>query len=156
MFLLLTHIYLQCMFTDPKSESRSGTVYLPRDESFGHTKSSDFLAFILKSASQNIIPSLKSVVNKEFNNFEDVRSLYDGGIKLPTNFLSNVSPIPLFTELFRSDGGSTLKFSPPKVVQGIYQSHNPSPINIYIYQRNKVHRSFEIFILSSGSFCMDD
>ncbi|AET01673.1 seed linoleate 9S-lipoxygenase [Medicago truncatula] len=102
---------------DPKSESRSGTVYLPRDEAFGHTKSSDFLAFILKSASQNIIPSLKSVVSKEFNNFEDVRSLYDGGIKLPTNFLSNVSPIPLFTELFRSDGASTLKFSPPKVVQ---------------------------------------
>jgi linoleate 9S-lipoxygenase len=107
------------MFTDPKSESRSGFVYLTRDESFGHEKSSDFLAFILKSASQSIIPSFTSIVNKEFNNFEDVRSLYDGGVKLPTNFLSNISPIPLFTELFRSDGAATLKFSPPKVVQGI-------------------------------------
>ncbi|CAK8560361.1 unnamed protein product [Lathyrus sativus] len=107
---------------DPKSESRSDTVYLPRDESFGHTKSSDFLIYILKSASQNIIPQLRSVVtlqlnNPEFNTFEDVRSLYDGGIKLPTDILSKISPIPLFKELFRSDGESALKFPPPKVIQ---------------------------------------
>ncbi|CAL5195680.1 unnamed protein product [Lathyrus oleraceus] len=107
---------------DPKSESRSDIVYLPRDESFGHVKSSDFLVYILKSASQNIIPQLRSVVtlqlnNPEFNTFEDVRSLYDGGIKLPTDILSKISPIPLFKELFRSDGESALKFPPPKVVQ---------------------------------------
>jgi linoleate 9S-lipoxygenase len=107
---------------DPKSESRSGFVYLPRDESFGHTKSSDFLVYILKSASQNIVPRLRSVVTgqfnqPEFNTFADVRSLYDGGIKVPTNFLSDLSPIPLFKELFRTDGESALKFVPPKVVQ---------------------------------------
>ncbi|CAI8607972.1 unnamed protein product [Vicia faba] len=107
---------------DPKSESRSDIVYLPRDESFGHVKSSDFLVYILKSASQNIIPQLKSVVtlqlnNPEFNTFEDVRSLYDGGIKLPTDVLSKISPIPLFKEIFRTDGESALKFPPPKVVQ---------------------------------------
>ncbi|XP_004510411.1 linoleate 9S-lipoxygenase-like [Cicer arietinum] len=107
---------------DPKSESRSDVVYLPRDESFGHLKSSDFLVYILKSASQNIIPRLRSVVTlqlnePEFKDFDDVTSLYDGGIKLPTNILSEISPIPLFTELFRSDGESALKFPPPKVVQ---------------------------------------
>ncbi|MCI12642.1 linoleate 9S-lipoxygenase-like, partial [Trifolium medium] len=46
-----------------------------------------------------------------------VRSLYDGGIKLPTDILSKISPIPLFKELFRSDGESALKFPPPKVIQ---------------------------------------
>ncbi|KAK2353189.1 linoleate 9S-lipoxygenase [Trifolium repens] len=107
---------------DPKSESRSDIVYLPRDEAFGHVKSSDFLVYILKSASQNVIPQLRSVVtlqlnNPEFNTFEDVRSLYDGGIKLPTDILSKISPIPLFKELFRSDGESALKFPPPKVIQ---------------------------------------
>ncbi|XP_004510413.1 linoleate 9S-lipoxygenase-like [Cicer arietinum] len=107
---------------DPKSESRSDFVYLPRDESFGHAKSSDFLIYILKSATQNIIPNLRSVVTlqlnqPEFNTFEDVRSLYDGGIKLPTNVLSEISPIPLFKEIFRTDGESALKFSPPKVVE---------------------------------------
>nr|CAA53730.1 lipoxygenase [Pisum sativum] len=107
---------------DPNSESRSDFVYLPRDESFGHLKSSDFLAYILKSASQNLIPQLRSIVTlqlkqPEFNTFEDVRSLYEGGIKVPTNFLSDISPIPLFKEIFRSDGAAALKFSKPKVVQ---------------------------------------
>ncbi|MCH79450.1 lipoxygenase, partial [Trifolium medium] len=107
---------------DPKSESRSGFVYLPRDESFGHTKSSDFLAYILKSASQNVIPRLRSVVTlqfnqPEFNTFEDVRSLYDGGIKVPTNFLSDIAPIPLLKEILRTDGESALKSVQPKVAQ---------------------------------------
>lgn len=107
---------------DPKSESRSDTVYLPRDESFGHTKSSDFLVHILKSASQNVIPRLRSIVTlqfhePEFNTFEDVRSLYEGGIRLPTDILSELSPIPLFKELFRTDGEAALRFPPPKVIQ---------------------------------------
>ncbi|KAL9304343.1 hypothetical protein ACSQ67_021606 [Phaseolus vulgaris] len=107
---------------DPKSESRSDSVYLPRDESFGHLKSSDFLVYILKSASQNVIPQLQSALRLQFNqpeftNFDDVRGLYDGGIKLPTDALSKLSPIPLFTELFRTDGEQVLKFPPPKVIQ---------------------------------------
>ncbi|RDX63288.1 Linoleate 9S-lipoxygenase, partial [Mucuna pruriens] len=104
---------------DPKSESRSDTVYLPRDESFGHLKSSDFLVYILKSASQNVIPQLESALRLQFNqpeftNFDDVRGLYDGGIKLPTDALSKLSPIPLFSELLRTDGEQVLKFPPPK------------------------------------------
>ncbi|KAE9616206.1 hypothetical protein Lal_00017471 [Lupinus albus] len=107
---------------DTKSESRSDIVYLPRDEAFGHLKSSDFLVYILKSASQNVIPKLQSAIRlqfnqPEFNSFEDVRGLYDGGIKLPTNILSDISPIPLFKELFRTDGEQALKFPEPKVIQ---------------------------------------
>ncbi|KAG2379958.1 Linoleate 9S-lipoxygenase [Vigna angularis] len=105
-----------------KSESRSDSVYLPRDESFGHLKSSDFLVYILKSASQNVIPQLQSALRLQFNqpefsSFNDVRGLYDGGIKLPTDALSKISPIPLFSELFRTDGEQVLKFPPPKVIQ---------------------------------------
>ncbi|KAG4400173.1 hypothetical protein GLYMA_07G007102v4 [Glycine max] len=97
-------------------------VYLPRDESFGHLKSSDFLVYILKSASQNVIPQLQSALSlqfnqPEFNSFYDVRGLDDGGIKLPTNTLSQLSPIPLFKELFRTDGEQALKFPTPKVIQ---------------------------------------
>ncbi|RYQ88946.1 hypothetical protein Ahy_B09g095845 isoform G [Arachis hypogaea] len=107
--------------TDPKSESRSDSVYLPRDEAFGHLKSSDFLVYILKSASQNVIPQLQSALplvgQTEFNTFEDVRDLYEGGIKLPTNILSDLSPIPLFKELFRTDGEQALKFPVPKIIQ---------------------------------------
>ncbi|CAI8607975.1 unnamed protein product [Vicia faba] len=107
---------------DPKSERRSDFFYLPRDESFGHLKSSDFLVYILKSASQNLIPQLRSVVtlqlnNPEFNTFDEIRSLYEGGFKLPTSVLSRLSPIPFFKEYFRTDGESALKFPPPKVIQ---------------------------------------
>jgi len=88
-------------------------------------KSSDFLAYVLKSATHRIIPNLRSKAtlqlnNPEFNTFEDIRFLYEGGIKLPTDVLSETSPIPLFKELFRTDGEAVLKFPPPKVVQGIY------------------------------------
>jgi len=107
---------------DPKSEKRSEFIYLPRDESFGHLKSSDFLVYILKSVSQNVIPALTSAITlqfnqPEFNSFDDVRTFYEGGIKLPTNTLSKFSPIPFFKELLRNDGESALKFPLPKVVQ---------------------------------------
>ncbi|KAK2353183.1 linoleate 9S-lipoxygenase [Trifolium repens] len=63
---------------DPKSEKRSDFIYVPRDESFGHLKSSDFLAYILKSVSQKIIPIFTSAVRlqfkqPEFDTFEDVK-----------------------------------------------------------------------------------
>lgn len=123
--MLLIPILLLYMWTDPKSETRGDFFYLPRDEAFGHLKSNDFLIYILKGASQNVIPKLRSVVTlqlkqPEFNTFDDVRSLYDGGIKLPTNALSDIVPIPLFKELFRTDGEAALKFPVPKVIQGIY------------------------------------
>ncbi|KAK2353185.1 linoleate 9S-lipoxygenase [Trifolium repens] len=107
---------------DPKSERRSEFIYLPRDESFGHLKSSDFLVYILKSVSQNVIPILTSAVTLQFNKpefetFEEVRTFYEGGIKLPTETLSKFSPIPFFKELLRNDGEAPLKFPLPKVVQ---------------------------------------
>ena len=135
MLILLLHV-----LTDPQSESRSDSVYLPRDESFGHLKSSDFLVYILKSASQNVIPQLQSALRLQFNkpeftSFDDVRGLYDGGIKLPTDALSKISPIPLFTELFRTDGEQALKFPPPKVIQG----SNITNYTIYQYLYSKAY-----------------
>jgi len=40
----------------------------------------------------------------KFTSFDDLHGLFDGGIKFPTDALSKLSPIPLFTELFRTDG----------------------------------------------------
>jgi linoleate 9S-lipoxygenase len=94
-------------------------------------KSSDFLVYILKSVSQNVIPILTSAVTLQFNKpefetFEEVRTFYEGGIKLPTETLSKFSPIPFFKELLRNDGEAPLKFPLPKVVQGI-EKHIFSP-----------------------------
>ncbi|KAE9588112.1 Seed linoleate 9S-lipoxygenase-3 [Lupinus albus] len=107
---------------DPNSESRSNDVYLPRDEAFGHLKSSDFLTYGLKSVSQDVLPLLQSVFDlnftpSEFDSFDEVHELYEGGIKLPTNVLSKISPLPVLKEIFRTDGEQALKFPPPKVIQ---------------------------------------
>ncbi|XP_022642514.1 seed linoleate 9S-lipoxygenase-3-like [Vigna radiata var. radiata] len=107
---------------DPKSESRSSGIYLPRDEAFGHLKSSDFLTYGLKFVSQNFLPALESAFDlnftlNEFDSFDDVHKLHSGGIKLPTDVISKISPLPVLKEIFRTDGEQVLKFPPPKVIQ---------------------------------------
>lgn len=112
------------ILTDPNSESRGNSVYIPRDEAFGHLKSSDFLVYGLKSVSQDVIPLLQSAFDinftpTEFDSFDDVFDLYEGGIKLPADIISQISPLPVLSEIFRTDGEEFLKFPPPKVIQGI-------------------------------------
>ncbi|PNY03343.1 lipoxygenase, partial [Trifolium pratense] len=73
---------------DPKSESRSGYVYIPRDELLGHVKSSDFLINRLNLASQHATPQLRSLATlqqdqPEFNSFQDVLSLFPANFPLP-------------------------------------------------------------------------
>ncbi|WJX92142.1 Lox2p [Trifolium repens] len=69
--------------TDPKTESRSKSFYIPRDELLNQLKSSRTTKNTLKSVSQNDTPQLKALVTvqtnePEFNSFEDVLLLYDG------------------------------------------------------------------------------
>ncbi|OIW08988.1 hypothetical protein TanjilG_05964 [Lupinus angustifolius] len=106
---------------DPKCE-KPGEVYVPRDENFGHLKSSDFLIYGLKSLSQYVLPAFQSVFDlnftpNEFDSFQDVRDLYEGGIKLPLDVISTISPLPVIKELFRTDGEQVLKFPPPHIIQ---------------------------------------
>ncbi|XP_027343811.1 seed linoleate 9S-lipoxygenase-2-like [Abrus precatorius] len=106
---------------DPKCE-KPGEVYVPRDENFGHLKSSDFLTYGIKSLSQYVLPAFQSAFDlnftrPEFDSFQEVRDLYEGGIKLPTDVISTISPLPVIKELFRTDGEQVLKFPPPHVIQ---------------------------------------
>ncbi|OWM85358.1 probable linoleate 9S-lipoxygenase 5 [Punica granatum] len=116
--------------TDPNTESRepllmSLDIYVPRDERFGHLKMSDFLAYSLKSVAQIIQPALESTFDEtpgEFDSFEDVLKLYEGGIKLPDNsFLETVKkeiPLETLKEIFASDGGEgILKYPMPQVIK---------------------------------------
>ncbi|KAK7261670.1 hypothetical protein RIF29_27986 [Crotalaria pallida] len=108
---------------DPNSEAPSDFVYLPRDEAFGHTKSSDFLASGLKSVAQDVVPVLTdafdgNILTLEFDNFAEVNKLYSGGITLPTNFLKKFAPpIPMLQEILRTDGEQFLKYPVPHVIQ---------------------------------------
>ncbi|KAI9119859.1 hypothetical protein K1719_009248 [Acacia pycnantha] len=115
--------------SDPNTESRllsvvqTFDIYVPRDERFGHLKLSDFLTYFLKSISQDLRPLLESAFNflsNEFNSFDEVRELYEGGFQLPQDVLKNISqqmPIPVLKELFRTDGEQALRFPKPKVIK---------------------------------------
>ncbi|MCI20728.1 seed lipoxygenase, partial [Trifolium medium] len=107
----------------PKSE-KPGVIYVPRDENFGHLKSSDFLMYGIKSLSQDVLPLFQAVIfdlnftPNEFDSFDEVRGLFEGGIKLPTDILSKISPLPALKEILRTDGEQVLKFPPPQVIRG--------------------------------------
>jgi linoleate 9S-lipoxygenase len=115
--------------TDPNSEKRlpllSLDIYVPRDERFGYLKFSDFLAYALKSLVQLLLPELTSLCDKtinEFDTFQDVLKLYEGGIKLPNGHtISKIRehiPCEMFKELARNDGERFLKFPMPDVIKG--------------------------------------
>ncbi|PON76420.1 Lipoxygenase [Parasponia andersonii] len=114
--------------TDPNTESRlkvlkSLNIYVPRDERFGHLKMSDFLAYALKSVAQVIKPELESQFDStpsEFDSFEDVLNIYEGGLELPKGLLDNIReniPAEMLKEIFRTDGERLFEYPLPQVVK---------------------------------------
>ncbi|XP_062084761.1 probable linoleate 9S-lipoxygenase 5 [Humulus lupulus] len=114
--------------TDPKTESRlpilmSLNIYVPRDERFGHLKMSDFLAYALKSVAQVLKPELESKFDStptEFDSFEDVLNMYDGGIELPKGLVEDIRdniPAEMLKEIFRTDGERLLEYPLPQVLK---------------------------------------
>ncbi|OIV95108.1 hypothetical protein TanjilG_21498 [Lupinus angustifolius] len=113
---------------DINTESRlnllqSLDIYVPRDERFGHLKLSDFLAYALKSLVQILKPELESLFDNtvnDFDTFEDVLKLYEGGIKLPKGILKDIKdhiPQELFKEILPNDGEGFLKYPLPQVIK---------------------------------------
>ncbi|KAI9084758.1 hypothetical protein K1719_033164 [Acacia pycnantha] len=114
--------------SDPNTESRlslamSLNIYVPRDERFGHLKLADFLAYALKSVVQVLKPELESLFDStpnEFDSFEDVIKLYEGGIKVPEGILKDIRDniqAELLKEILRTDGAKLLKFPTPLVIK---------------------------------------
>ncbi|KAL6340905.1 hypothetical protein AAG906_032016 [Vitis piasezkii] len=114
---------------DPNTESRlpllmSLNIYVPRDERFGHLKMSDFLAYALKSIVQFLLPEFEALCDStpnEFDSFQDVLDLYEGGIKVPEGPLldkikDNI-PLEMLKELVRTDGEHLFKFPMPQVIK---------------------------------------
>ncbi|GJV06661.1 probable linoleate 9S-lipoxygenase 5 [Tanacetum coccineum] len=115
---------------DPKTESRlpllkSLSIYVPKDERFGHLKLSDFLGFGLKSIGQVLVSELQALPDStptEFDNFDDVLKMYEGGIKLPEGPLPETIrkniPLELLKALSETDGEGLAKFPMPQVIEG--------------------------------------
>lgn len=136
--LLLT--FTRIFFADPNTESRlpllSLDFYVPSDERFDKVKLSDFLAYALKSVGQLLLPEIASLFDKtpnEFDTFQDVLNLYEGGIRLPNGInhkeIRACIPGEFLKELARSDGERFLKFPMPDVIKGI----SPHPTRLLKY-----------------------
>ncbi|XP_027107691.1 probable linoleate 9S-lipoxygenase 5 [Coffea arabica] len=114
-----------CTKTDPNSESglpllESLNIYVPRDERFGHLKMSDFLAYELKSISQFLLSEYgnKSDSNSmEFDSFEDVQKIYEGGIKIPKSLTEGIS-LEFLKQVLPTDGEGLLKYPLLKIIEG--------------------------------------
>ncbi|XP_051127960.1 probable linoleate 9S-lipoxygenase 5 [Andrographis paniculata] len=113
---------------DPNCETRlfllSLNFYVPRDDRFTQIKFSDFIGYALKSLGQVILPEITALFDKtinEFDTFQDVLNLYEGGIPLPDGHtlrkLRECVPWELLRELTRSDGQRFLKFPMPDVIK---------------------------------------
>ncbi|XP_042413287.1 probable linoleate 9S-lipoxygenase 5 isoform X1 [Zingiber officinale] len=116
--------------TDPETESRlpatmSLDIYVPRDERFGHLKMADFLTYAIKALGQAVLPVLKAICDEtpnEFDSFEDVLKLYEGGLpvvnKTLIDELRERIPLEMIRELFRTEGNQRLlKLPLPQVIQ---------------------------------------
>jgi len=116
---------------DCNSERPSDRIYVPRDEHFGHLKSSEFLSSVIKSRKALDLhkPLLDSITSKEeFNSFDEVHELFDEVHEL-------------------CEGGFEHSFPVPHVIRGIHiiymnddikkrillSMYNFSYIYIYIY-----------------------
>ncbi|KAJ6413969.1 hypothetical protein OIU84_006720 [Salix udensis] len=115
--------------SDPNTESRlpllvSLNIYVPRDERFGHLRMADFLGYALKLVVQVVKPGLEGLFDStplEFDSFDDIFKLYEGGIELPQGPLDIIrEKIPLQTlrEIFRTDGENLFEFPMPQVIEG--------------------------------------
>lgn len=108
--------------TDPSTESRlfdlNLDIYVPRDERFGHIKMSDFLTYAIKGVVQGLLPILISLVDKNFDSFQEVMNLYTLGLPMPNiPGLSQLIPFEMFKEILRSDGERLLRYPTPQVIK---------------------------------------
>lgn len=85
----------------------------------------DFLGDSVKSLSQTGVGLVGAVVDKtpkEFDSFQDVTKMFEGGIRLPQsqiiNQLRESVPSEFLKTVFRSDGAPILKFPMPDLIKG--------------------------------------
>lgn len=113
--------------TDPNSESRPSlldSIYVPRDEKFGHLKMSDFLGYSLKALVDGIVPAIRTYVDLtpgEFDSFKDILKLYEGGLKLPNipalEEMRKHFPLQLVKDLIPVGGDYLLKLPMPQIIK---------------------------------------
>lgn len=76
--------------TDPKSESRASSIFIPPDERFPHTDFTDFGAHIINAFANLIVPEITDGAEAAFQTFEQIDQLYLQRLQTPYNSLSKL------------------------------------------------------------------
>ncbi|KAF7095288.1 hypothetical protein CFC21_097492 [Triticum aestivum] len=108
---------------DPQSETRSGDVYVPRDEAFSEEKNVQFSVKTLQSVLHAAVPAVQSTLidpNQGFPSFFVIDKLFEDGVELPRaedlGFLR--AAVPRLLEFLRDGpGDKVLLFDAPANVQ---------------------------------------
>ncbi|XP_008778427.1 probable lipoxygenase 8, chloroplastic [Phoenix dactylifera] len=107
---------------DPLSETRSSSMYVPRDEAFSEVKSLQFSGKTLRSVLHAVIPSIQTALiesNLGFPYFTAIDKLYDEGLTLPKQeglgLLQSI--IPRLVKVISDGTDDVLKFEPPAMIE---------------------------------------
>ncbi|XP_021822570.1 linoleate 13S-lipoxygenase 2-1, chloroplastic-like [Prunus avium] len=106
---------------DPLSETRSSSVYVPRDEAFEEVKQVTFSGKTLKSVLHALVPSLQTVLldpDLGFPYFTAIDSLFNEGVTLPkpktSGFFQTI--IPRLVKTITDGGDDLLLFETPEII----------------------------------------
>ena len=108
---------------DPMSETRSNSVYVPRDEAFEEVKQMTFQTNTVKSVLHALLPQLEVVLlnpDLGFPHFTAIDTLFQEGIPVPKdkNFFQLI--IPRLVKAITERGDSVLQFETPQMIESIY------------------------------------
>ncbi|KAG9450644.1 hypothetical protein H6P81_010609 [Aristolochia fimbriata] len=106
--------------SDSSSESRGGSVYVPRDEAFSEVKQLTFSAKTVRSVLHALVPALETVLENErrFPFFSSIDSLFNEGVALSKGtdggFFGQI--LPRLVKAVTETGDHILRFEPPELL----------------------------------------
>ena len=120
----MSGLRIACVFlADPRTETRSGDNYVPRDEAFSEEKQLQFSVKTLQSVLHAAVPAVQSTLidpDLGFPSFFVIDKLFEDGVELPRaeqlGFLAGVLP-RLLQKLRDSPGDQVLLFDRPANVK---------------------------------------
>nr|QPA19686.1 13-lipoxygenase [Taxus x media] len=95
-------------------------LYVPPDEAFPDMKLSDFWANLVRAFAHSVVPTLKTICNRQSNWMEDFTAIYSKGIPSSINSViphsRNIHPRLVVKGLFRTQEKALLRFGRPEII----------------------------------------
>ncbi|KAL9458841.1 hypothetical protein AB3S75_007676 [Citrus x aurantiifolia] len=107
-------------FADPASESRSVSIYVPRDEAFADIKLGQFSASSLYSGLHALVPFLEAIlIDKDlgFSSLSDIDKVFNEGIELPPELKDQPlwkKILPILFKTVSNTGKEVFRFDTPE------------------------------------------